>query len=71
MGNPNCPGLLEIITDWPEGETFGLSLEEEEEEEEQLTRAEEESHFWHQAPDCGQWSLCLSVVKDLTVLLWE
>lgn len=27
MGNPNHPGLLEIITNWPEGENFGLSLE--------------------------------------------
>ncbi|RMC19014.1 hypothetical protein DUI87_03618 [Hirundo rustica rustica] len=37
-GNPNRPGILEIITNWPEGETFGLSSEEEEEE---VTRAEE------------------------------
>ncbi|RMC18957.1 hypothetical protein DUI87_03556 [Hirundo rustica rustica] len=29
-GNPNCPGILEIITNWPEGETFGLSSKEEE-----------------------------------------
>ncbi|RMC19528.1 hypothetical protein DUI87_03085 [Hirundo rustica rustica] len=39
IGNPNRPGILEIITNWPEGETFGLS--EEEEEEEEVTRAEE------------------------------
>ncbi|RMC21623.1 hypothetical protein DUI87_02490 [Hirundo rustica rustica] len=38
IGNPNRPGILEIITHWPEGETFGLSSEEEEEE---VTRAEE------------------------------
>ncbi|RMC16242.1 hypothetical protein DUI87_08457 [Hirundo rustica rustica] len=38
IGNPNRPGILEIITNWPEGETFGLSFEE---EEEQVTRAEE------------------------------
>ncbi|RMB92675.1 hypothetical protein DUI87_30984 [Hirundo rustica rustica] len=38
IGNPNRPGILEIITNWPEGETFGLSSEEEEEE---VTRAEE------------------------------
>ncbi|RMC09630.1 hypothetical protein DUI87_13416 [Hirundo rustica rustica] len=38
IGNPNRPGILEIITNWPEGETFGLSSEE---EEEQVTRAEE------------------------------
>ncbi|RMC19784.1 hypothetical protein DUI87_03348 [Hirundo rustica rustica] len=36
--NPNRPGILEIITNWPEGETFGLSSEEEEEE---VTRAKE------------------------------
>ncbi|RMC01816.1 hypothetical protein DUI87_21624 [Hirundo rustica rustica] len=35
IGNPNRPGILEIITNWPEGETFGLSSEEE------VTRAEE------------------------------
>ncbi|RMB92672.1 hypothetical protein DUI87_30981 [Hirundo rustica rustica] len=38
IGNPNRPGILEIITNWPEGETFGLSFEE---EEEQVTRAKE------------------------------
>ncbi|RMC21238.1 hypothetical protein DUI87_02097 [Hirundo rustica rustica] len=38
IGNPNRPGILEIITNWPEGETFRLSFEE---EEEQVTRAEE------------------------------
>ncbi|RMB91849.1 hypothetical protein DUI87_31777 [Hirundo rustica rustica] len=38
IGNPNRSGILEIITCWPEGETFGLSSEE---EEEQVTRAEE------------------------------
>ncbi|RMC18991.1 hypothetical protein DUI87_03590 [Hirundo rustica rustica] len=36
-GNPNRPGILEIIKNWPEGETFGLSSEEEEE----VTLAEE------------------------------
>ncbi|RMC00710.1 hypothetical protein DUI87_22737 [Hirundo rustica rustica] len=38
IGNPNHPGILEIIANWPEGETFELSSEE---EEEQVTRAEE------------------------------
>ncbi|XP_029820605.1 uncharacterized protein LOC115307985 [Manacus vitellinus] len=38
IGNPNRPGILEIITNWPEGESFGLSSEE---EEEKVTRAEE------------------------------
>ncbi|RMC04385.1 hypothetical protein DUI87_19206 [Hirundo rustica rustica] len=38
IGNPNHPGILEIITNWPEGETFGLSSEE---EEEQVTHAKE------------------------------
>ncbi|RMC20895.1 hypothetical protein DUI87_01748 [Hirundo rustica rustica] len=37
IGNPNRPGILEILTNWPEGETFGLSSEEEEE----VTRAKE------------------------------
>ncbi|XP_029815793.1 uncharacterized protein LOC115307487 [Manacus vitellinus] len=37
-GNPNRPGILEIITNWPEGESFRLSSEE---EEEKVTRAEE------------------------------
>ncbi|RMC22011.1 hypothetical protein DUI87_02882 [Hirundo rustica rustica] len=36
--NSNRPGTLEIITNWPEGETFRLSSEE---EEERVTRAEE------------------------------
>ncbi|KAJ7405147.1 hypothetical protein BTVI_70009 [Pitangus sulphuratus] len=38
IGNPNSPGILEIITNWPEGESFGLSYEE---EEEQVTWAKE------------------------------
>ncbi|RMC18010.1 hypothetical protein DUI87_04886 [Hirundo rustica rustica] len=37
MGQLNCPGILEIITNWPEGENFGLI----DEEKEQVTRAEE------------------------------
>ncbi|GAB0203336.1 hypothetical protein GRJ2_002799200 [Grus japonensis] len=28
-GNPNRPGILEVITDWPEGKDFGMSPEEE------------------------------------------
>uniref|UniRef100_A0A8U7M6V6 ribonuclease H n=1 Tax=Corvus moneduloides TaxID=1196302 RepID=A0A8U7M6V6_CORMO len=36
IGNPNHPGILEIIISWPEGESFGLT-----DEEEQVTRAEE------------------------------
>ncbi|RMC04311.1 hypothetical protein DUI87_19130 [Hirundo rustica rustica] len=28
MGKLNCPGILEIITNWPEGENFGLTDEE-------------------------------------------
>ncbi|TRZ14708.1 hypothetical protein HGM15179_012395 [Zosterops borbonicus] len=38
IGNLNCPGILEIITNWLEGENFGLM---DEEEQEQVTRAEE------------------------------
>ncbi|KAF4804381.1 hypothetical protein TURU_008403 [Turdus rufiventris] len=37
-GNPNCPGILEIITNWPEGENFGLT---DKEEQEQVTQADE------------------------------
>ncbi|RMC21151.1 hypothetical protein DUI87_02009 [Hirundo rustica rustica] len=36
MGKLNRPGILEIITNWPEGENFGLT-----DEQEQVTRAEE------------------------------
>ncbi|GAB0209276.1 hypothetical protein GRJ2_003393300 [Grus japonensis] len=35
IGSPSCPGILEVITDWPEGKDFGMSPEEE------VTRAEE------------------------------
>ncbi|RMC02436.1 hypothetical protein DUI87_20828 [Hirundo rustica rustica] len=38
IGNPNRPGIFEIITNWPEGENFGLT---DEKEQEQVTRAEE------------------------------
>ncbi|RMB97364.1 hypothetical protein DUI87_26092 [Hirundo rustica rustica] len=38
IGNPNRPGILEIITNWLEGENFGLM---DEEEQEQMIRAEE------------------------------
>ncbi|RMB94611.1 hypothetical protein DUI87_29426 [Hirundo rustica rustica] len=38
IGNPNRLRILEIITNWPEGENFGLT---DEEEQEQVTRAEE------------------------------
>ncbi|RMB95489.1 hypothetical protein DUI87_27598 [Hirundo rustica rustica] len=47
IGSPNRPGILEIITNWPEGETFGLSSEE---EEEQVTRAEEAPPY-NELPD--------------------
>ncbi|GAB0207000.1 hypothetical protein GRJ2_003165600 [Grus japonensis] len=35
MGNPSRPGILEVITDWPEGKDFGMLPEEE------VTHAEE------------------------------
>ncbi|RMC01055.1 hypothetical protein DUI87_22319 [Hirundo rustica rustica] len=38
IGNPNRLGILEIITNWLEGENFGLT---DEEEQEQVTRAKE------------------------------
>ncbi|KAF4792226.1 hypothetical protein TURU_123187 [Turdus rufiventris] len=37
IGNPNRPGILEIITNWPEGEDFGLT---DNTEQEQVTWAE-------------------------------
>ncbi|GAB0208885.1 hypothetical protein GRJ2_003354200 [Grus japonensis] len=37
IGNPSHPGILEAITDWPEGKDFGMYPEEE------VTRAEEAS----------------------------
>ncbi|GAB0209389.1 mitochondrial enolase superfamily member 1 [Grus japonensis] len=39
IGNPNPPGILEVITDWPEGKDFGMSPEEE------VTHAEEAPLF--------------------------
>ncbi|KAF4803653.1 hypothetical protein TURU_014348 [Turdus rufiventris] len=44
IGNPNRPGILETITNWSEGENFGLT---DEEEQEHVSRAEE-------APPCNQ-----------------
>ncbi|RMC18204.1 hypothetical protein DUI87_05085 [Hirundo rustica rustica] len=38
IGNPNHPEILEIITNWPEGENFRLM---DEEEQEQVTHAKE------------------------------
>ncbi|GAB0207261.1 hypothetical protein GRJ2_003191700 [Grus japonensis] len=35
IGSPSRPGILEVITDWPEGKDFGMSPEEE------VTHAEE------------------------------
>ncbi|KAK4826486.1 hypothetical protein QYF61_009559 [Mycteria americana] len=29
IGNPSCPGILEVIMDWPEGKDFRISPEEE------------------------------------------
>ncbi|RMC18113.1 hypothetical protein DUI87_04992 [Hirundo rustica rustica] len=38
IGNPNCPEILEVITNWLEGENFGPVHED---EQEQVTHAEE------------------------------
>ncbi|TRZ07256.1 hypothetical protein HGM15179_019852 [Zosterops borbonicus] len=46
IGNPNRPGILEIITNRPEGENFRLTDEEEQEE---VTRAEE-APLYNQLP---------------------
>jgi len=35
MGNHSCPGILELVMDWPEGKDFRMSPEEE------VTHAEE------------------------------
>ena len=35
IGNLSCPGILEVITNWPEGKHFGMAPEEE------VARAEE------------------------------
>ncbi|KAF4792246.1 hypothetical protein TURU_123125 [Turdus rufiventris] len=37
IGNLNCRGILEIITNWPEGENFDLT---DEEDQEQVSQAE-------------------------------
>ncbi|KAK4832852.1 LOW QUALITY PROTEIN: hypothetical protein QYF61_025872 [Mycteria americana] len=39
IGNPSCPGILEVIMDWPEGTDFGILPEEE------VTHAEEASLY--------------------------
>ncbi|KAJ7424305.1 hypothetical protein BTVI_07042 [Pitangus sulphuratus] len=44
IGNPNCPGILEIIINWPEGANFGPA---DEEEGEQVVRAEEAPAYNH------------------------
>ena len=42
IGKPNCPEILEIITNWPKCESFGLS---DEEEQEQVTCAEDAAPY--------------------------
>ena len=44
IGNLSRPGILEVITDWPEGKDFGISPEEE------VTRAEEAPSY-NQLPE--------------------
>ena len=29
IGSPSCPGVLEVIINWPEGKDFGMAPEEE------------------------------------------
>ncbi|RMB99550.1 hypothetical protein DUI87_23803 [Hirundo rustica rustica] len=54
-GNPNRPGILEIITNWTEGENFGLT---DEEEQEQVTHAEEVPPYNQLPADETRYALC-------------
>ncbi|RMC21341.1 hypothetical protein DUI87_02203 [Hirundo rustica rustica] len=51
--NPNRPEILEIITNWPESENFGLM---DKEEQEQVTRAEEAPPY-NQLPEETRYAL--------------
>ncbi|KAK4806926.1 hypothetical protein QYF61_012647 [Mycteria americana] len=44
IGNPNRPGILEVIMDWPEGKDFGISPEEE-------TTHAEEAPLYNKLPE--------------------
>ncbi|KAK4806933.1 hypothetical protein QYF61_027300 [Mycteria americana] len=47
IGNPSCPGILEVIKDWPEGKDFRISPEEE------VTHAEE-APLYNKLPENGK-----------------
>ncbi|GAB0203012.1 hypothetical protein GRJ2_002766800 [Grus japonensis] len=51
IGSPNRPGILEVITDWPEGKDFGMSPEEE------VTHAEEAPPYNKLAEDEKPYAL--------------
>ncbi|KAJ7395966.1 hypothetical protein BTVI_149729 [Pitangus sulphuratus] len=57
IGNPNHPGILEIITNWPEGANFSLA---DEEEGEQVVQAEE-TPAYNQLPE---EEICYAFVTD-------
>ncbi|RMC05557.1 hypothetical protein DUI87_18753 [Hirundo rustica rustica] len=53
-GNPNCAGILEIITNWLEDENFGLT---DGEELEQVTHAEEAPPYNQQPAEETRYAL--------------
>lgn len=54
IGKLNSPGILEIITNWPEGENFGLT---DEEEQGQVIWAEEAPPYNQLPAEKTQYSL--------------
>ncbi|RMC18270.1 hypothetical protein DUI87_04152 [Hirundo rustica rustica] len=54
IGNPNRPGILETIKNWPEGENFGLM---DEEEQERVTRAKEGPPYNQQPAEETRYAL--------------
>jgi len=51
MGEPSHPGILKVITDWPEGKHFGMLPEEE------LTHAEESPLYYKLSENEKQYAL--------------
>ena len=55
IGNPSCPGILEVIMDWPEGKDFRISPEED------VTRAEESPLYNKQSEVEKQYAVVADV----------
>ena len=55
MGNPDDTGILELITEWPEGKDFGIAPEEE------VTHAEEAPLYNKQPEDKKEYALFTDV----------